>query len=85
MVVDDDVAIGHPPDVDLLDLDAALSELESFDHRKSRIAQMRFFAGLPLDEIGVVLSISRATVEREWQMARAWLFRRLTEGAGDDA
>ena len=85
VVVDDDTAIGHPPDVDLLDLDAALSELASFDPRKSRIAEMRFFAGLPLEEIGDALAISRATVERDWQMARAWLFRRLTQGPTDDA
>ncbi len=84
VVADDDVAIAHPQDVDVLDLDAALSELESFDARKSRIAQMRFFAGLSLEEIGDALAISRATVEREWQMARAWLFRRLTQGATDD-
>ena len=85
VVVGDDVAVGHPPDVDLLDLDEALCELESFDPRKSRIAQMRFFAGLSLTEIGDVLAISRATVEREWQLTRAWLFRRLSDGARDDA
>jgi RNA polymerase sigma-70 factor, ECF subfamily len=64
--------------VDLLDLDAALSELASFDPRKSRVAELRFFGGLSLDEIGEALSISRATVEREWQAARAWLYRRVT-------
>ena len=85
VVVSDDASIGHPPAVDLLDLDAALSALATFDPRKSRIAEMRFFAGLPLEEIADLWTISRATVEREWQMARAWLFRRLTQGPGDDA
>ena len=85
VAVEDDAAIGTPPDVDLLDLDTALSELASFDPRKSRIAEMRFFAGLALEEIGEALAISRATVEREWQTARAWLFHRLTQGASDDA
>ena len=85
IVADDDAAIGHPRDVDLLDLDAALSELASFDSRKSRIAEMRFFVGLPLEEIAEALAIPRATVEREWQLARAWLFRRLTQGPSDDA
>src|SRR5687767_10183415 len=66
VMVADDVAIGHPPDVDLLDLDAALSELGSLDPRKSRIAEMRFFAGLSLEQISETLAISRATVEREW-------------------
>jgi len=46
---------------------------------------MRFFAGLPLEAIADVLAISRATVEREWQTARAWLFHRLTKGGSDDA
>lgn len=85
VVVEDDAAIGYPRGVDLLDLDAALSELEALDARKGRIAEMRFFVGLPLEEIGDALAISRATVEREWQMARAWLFRRLTRGPSDDA
>jgi RNA polymerase sigma-70 factor, ECF subfamily len=66
-----------PPDFDLLDLDAALSELASFDPRKSRVAELRFFAGLSLDDIADAQGISRATVEREWQAARAWLYRRL--------
>ena len=82
VVVADDLAVGHPPDVDLLDLDAALSELASFDPRMSRIAEMRFFAGLPLEEVAAAMDLSRSTIEREWQTARAWLFRRLTQGAG---
>ena len=85
VMVHADAAIGHPRDVDLLDLDAALSELAQFDSRQSRVAEMRFFVGLPLEEIGAALGISRATVEREWQVARAWLFRRLTQGPSDDA
>ena len=67
----------HPRDVELLDLDAALNELAAFDPRKSRVAELRFFAGLSLEETGHVLDISVATVEREWQAARAWLFSRL--------
>ncbi|CAN5852226.1 sigma-70 family RNA polymerase sigma factor [soil metagenome] len=74
-----DEAVGHtdPPDVDVLDLDAALGELASFDSRKSRVADLRFFGGLSLDETAQTLGISRATVEREWQAGRAWLYRRL--------
>jgi RNA polymerase sigma factor (TIGR02999 family) len=70
-----------PPDVDVLDLDAALSELASLDPRKSRVAELRFFSGLSHDEIAYSLGISRATVERDWAMARAWLYRRLTHSA----
>jgi RNA polymerase sigma factor (TIGR02999 family) len=72
-------------DVDVLDLDAALTELASFDARKSRIAEQRFFGGLTLDETGQLLGISVATVEREWQAARAWLYARLTRKPEHDA
>jgi RNA polymerase sigma factor (TIGR02999 family) len=71
-------------DIDVLDLHAALDELARFDCRKSRIAELRFFGGLSLEEAGHVLRISMATSEREWQAARAWLFARL-KGRLDDA
>lgn len=66
------------PDVDILDLDRALTALAAFDGRKSQIAELRFFGGLSLEETGHALDISVATVEREWQAARAWLYTRLT-------
>jgi RNA polymerase sigma factor (TIGR02999 family) len=75
---DDVFAQQKPPDVDLIDLDAALSEMASFDPRKSQVAEQRFFGGLSLDDIAQAQGISRSTVEREWQAARAWLYRRLT-------
>lgn len=84
VAVEENSALDHPRDIDVLDLDTALCELASFDPRKSRIAELRFFAGLPLEEVAETLSISRSTVEREWQTARAWLFRRLTQGVVDD-
>jgi RNA polymerase sigma factor (TIGR02999 family) len=83
VTVDDAVAQSDPPDVDLLDLDVALSELASFDARKSRVAELRFFGGLSLDEIAHALGASRATIEREWQAARAWLYRRMTHSPDD--
>jgi RNA polymerase sigma-70 factor (ECF subfamily) len=60
--------------VELLDLDAAITRLSSFDPRKSQIAELRFFGGLSLEETSHVLGVSIATVERDWQAARAWLF-----------
>jgi RNA polymerase sigma factor (TIGR02999 family) len=81
----DVAAAREPRDVALLDLDAALSELSTFDNRKSQIAELRFFGGLSLEETGEVLKISVATVEREWQAARAWLYARLKDGRHDDA
>jgi RNA polymerase sigma-70 factor (ECF subfamily) len=71
------------PDIDVLDLHAALAELASFDGRKSKVAELRFFGGLSLEETGEVLQISVATVEREWQAGRAWLYSRL-KGRGHD-
>jgi RNA polymerase sigma factor (TIGR02999 family) len=73
-----------PPDVDVLDLHAALDELAAFDARKGKVAELRFFGGLSLEETGEVLKISVATVEREWQAARAWLYSRL-KGRRNDA
>jgi RNA polymerase sigma factor (TIGR02999 family) len=76
----DDVDLASQPlEIDVLDLDIALTKLEAFDPRKSRIAELRFFGGLSLEETGQVLDLSLATVERDWQSARAWLFRALTE------
>ena len=72
-------------DVDVLDLDAALTELATFDARKSQIAEQRFFGGLSLEETGHLLGVSIATVERDWQAARAWLYARLTRTPTDDA
>jgi RNA polymerase sigma factor (TIGR02999 family) len=72
-----------PVDVEVLDLDAALTQLAEFDPRKSQIAELRFFGGLSLEETGEVLGLSVATVERDWQAARAWLFKTLSARGGD--
>jgi RNA polymerase sigma factor (TIGR02999 family) len=75
----DEMARAAPAaDVDALDLDAALTRLAEFDPRKSRIAELRFFAGLSLQETAEVLDVSIATVERDWQAARAWLCETLS-------
>jgi RNA polymerase sigma-70 factor (ECF subfamily) len=77
----EDAAHGTQRDVDVLDLDNALDELAEFDQRKARVAELRFFGGLSLEETGVVLGTSLATTMRDWQAARAWLFKRLTHGS----
>ena len=77
----DEIA-GSGIEIDLLDLDVALNELAAFDARKSRVAELRFFGGLSLAEMAHVLEVSPKTVERDWQMARAWLFKTLS---GDPA
>jgi RNA polymerase sigma factor (TIGR02999 family) len=77
LTLHDAVAHGRPRDVDLLDLDRVLQKLAEFDPRKARIAELRFFGGLSLEEAGLVVGASVATVERDWQVARAWLFAQL--------
>ena len=64
--------------VDVLALDEALDRLSAFDARQCRVVELRFFAGLTIDEAATALGISPATVEREWALAKAWLFRRLS-------
>jgi DNA-directed RNA polymerase specialized sigma24 family protein len=71
---------GSGPVTDMLALDNALNVLESLDPRKCRIVELKFMAGLNIEEIAGTLSISTATVEREWRSAKAWLYRIMTEG-----
>jgi RNA polymerase sigma-70 factor (ECF subfamily) len=79
VALDDATALLPARNLDLLDLDRVLNELAVFDPRKSQITELRFFAGLSLAETGAVLNLSVATIEREWQAARAWLQSRLGE------
>src|SRR5262245_39814984 len=75
------------PGVDVLALDAALDELMSLDPRLSRVVELKFFAGLSISEAAEVLGVSTATIERDWTVARAWLYERLRrapKGATDD-
>jgi RNA polymerase sigma-70 factor, ECF subfamily len=62
---------------DLVALDDALTRLAALDPRKSRVVELRFFGGLSLEETAAVLQISDRTVLREWNLARAWLYREL--------
>jgi len=79
VTLDESVAEHDPRDVDVLDVDAALTDLATFDARKGQVAELRFFGGLTLEETGHVLGLSVATVEREWKVARAWLYARLKD------
>jgi len=64
-------------DEDILGVDAALSRLAALDERQARIVELRYFAGLTIEETAEALEISPATVKREWLSARAWLQREL--------
>lgn len=63
-------------------LDDALSSLAAMDARQSKIVEMRFFAGLSIEEIAQVLKVSPATVKRDWTVARAWLYREMDRATG---
>ena len=78
VTLDDGVrAAASPINVDVLDLDAALTRLAAFDSRKCQLAELRFFGGLSLEEASEALGISTATADRDWQTARAWLLKEL--------
>jgi DNA-directed RNA polymerase specialized sigma24 family protein len=65
------------PDVDLIALDDALTTLSQIDPLQSRLVELRFFAGLTLEEVAIVLEISPATAHHEWILAKARLYREL--------
>ena len=67
--------------VEVIALDDALNTLAQFDQRKSRIVELRFFGGLSEAEIAEALKISLRTVQREWNLAQAWLYRELSKEA----
>lgn len=71
---------GEP--VEMLALDAALEELAHLSQRQARIVELRFFAGLTVDEAAAVLGVSPRTVELDWRTARAWLRDKLAGGEG---
>jgi RNA polymerase sigma-70 factor, ECF subfamily len=73
----------HPDDV--LALDRALEKLARIDPRQGRLVELRFFAGLSVDEAARCLQISTPTVKREWRSARAWLRREMGAGDSDDS
>jgi RNA polymerase sigma-70 factor, ECF subfamily len=66
---------------DFVALDDALAALATFDQRKSRVVELRFFGGLTAEETAAVLRVSPATVLGDWRMAKAWLKREMRAGA----
>ncbi|MGE0593261.1 MAG: sigma-70 family RNA polymerase sigma factor [Vicinamibacterales bacterium] len=80
--LDDVVVASEPPPGDLVALDDALDRLARHDPHQARLVELRFFAGLTVEETADVLGISDTTVKREWRMARAWLHREMSRTAG---
>lgn len=86
--LDDVQVVADQPAVDVVDtlaLDGALRELETLDPEQGRIVELRFFGGLTVEETAAALGISPATVKREWAIAKAWLYRRLSSEPGHSA
>ena len=78
LTLDEAVALPQQMDVDVVELDKALTGLAELDAQQSRIVELRFFAGLTIEDTSEVLGISPATVKRDWVTARAWLYRAMT-------
>jgi len=79
--LDEAMATPDSRDFDLVALDDALAGLARLDPQQSRLVELRFFAGLSVEESAAVLGVSTATVKREWAAAKAWLYRALTARA----
>ncbi len=81
--LDEAMAVAQPGvEIDLLGLNDALDRLAELDERQSRVVELRFFAGLSIEETAEVLHLSPASIKREWQTARAWLFREMSSTRG---
>ena len=78
---DEALVVTNEPSQDFVALDDALEALATFDERKSRVIELRFFGGLTLEEAAEAMHLSPSTVKRMWRSARAWLYRDLTQGA----
>ncbi|MEW6367322.1 MAG: ECF-type sigma factor [Acidobacteriota bacterium] len=74
---------GRDKTVDVLELERALERLEKIDLRQSRIVELRYFAGMTLEEVASVIGVSSSTVKTDWDMARAWLRRQMRRQDGN--
>jgi RNA polymerase sigma factor (TIGR02999 family) len=79
ITLDDHLPGSAASDEDVLAVDAALERLAEFDPRQARIVELRYFAGLTIEQAAEAIGISPATVKREWTMAKAWLMRELSQ------
>lgn len=77
VTLDESIVAGAERDVNLLALDEALKKLEAIDLDKSRMVELRFFSGLSVAETAEVMGVSPRTIDRQWQTAKAWLYREV--------
>ena len=83
--LDEAAVVSAGRSAEVIAVDEALAELESWDPRKGRIVELRFFGGLSIEETAEVMKVSPTTVQREWRAAKAWLYRAISEGGGLEA
>ena len=83
LALDEELVASYAQVVDLIALDEALTQLAASDAQQARIVEMRFFAGLTIEETAAVLGVSTSTVERDWRCARARLYCALSNGDED--
>jgi RNA polymerase sigma factor (TIGR02999 family) len=83
--IEDTNALAPERPTDLLMLDNALHALARFDSRKAKVVELRFFGGLSVEETAEVLSVSSITVMRDWNTARAWLYREMSGASSESA
>ncbi|MGB9182386.1 MAG: sigma-70 family RNA polymerase sigma factor [Pyrinomonadaceae bacterium] len=81
--LDDVINLSDERAADLVALDDALKALAEFDPQKSRIVELRYFGGLSIEETAKVLDIGTATVTRQWNLAKAWLYHEITKGSDE--
>ena len=79
------LVLPHERSAEVIALDDALKALTQMDEQQGQIVELRFFGGLSIEEIGEVLGISRSTVKREWNVAKAWLLREMRRGSHGEA
>jgi RNA polymerase sigma factor (TIGR02999 family) len=81
LALDDALGAEQKRDLDVVALDDALNSLADLDPQQARIVELRFFTGLTIEETAEAVGVSPATVKRDWNTAKAWLFRELSRGA----
>jgi len=83
VTLDEAMIVSPEGDSQLVELDAALQSLAKVDARKAQVVELRFFAGLSVEETAAVLKVSPQTVLRDWKLSKTWLARELGRAAGD--
>src|SRR5580765_7253711 len=81
--LDEALIVSDERTAEVVDVHEALERLAAFDARKGQIVELRFFGGLSIEEAAEVLAVSKGTVMRDWTLAKAWLYREMTNDGAD--